>query len=535
MKKLIIYTLAAGLVLTFQACTKDFDELNKNPAGFDNLDPQFMLAKVQADMSGDREDTWRYDLGICSPLIQHLAGSWWTQHGGHYNISEKNHWYSHWESTYPREVKNIENIIQRTKGDPKQHNMYAAARILRVYIYSKLTDLYGDIPYFDASKGITDRNFTPNYDKQEDIYKDFFKELEEAVNSLDPNKGQVKGDVFLSGSVERWKKFGNSLRMRLGFRLVKVNLAEARKQVEAAISKGVMTEINDMAICRHEAISYSSGENRGNGRSQVFKASARNEGFRLVSTLVDTMVNRKDPRLYIYGGTYSGEGIVGMSSSVKDITGIIPAIGILPGAFWWSYWSDFGDGADSSGNYVYVGQADKQLQPSKYVTALNAPFFHMTLAEVEFLLAEAAARNWTGVTDAHGHFNKGVQAGIEVMKNYPNARTITQAQIDDCKASYNSYFGAGFNKAMEAIHEQLWISFFLNGNEAYANWRRSGLPILKPVLEVEGVPTTTNGAIPRRFFYPQSELIQNGNNLREAVSRLGGTDDWLKRVWWDKQ
>jgi len=529
--KCIQYIILAGSLLAFQACTRDFEELNKNKAGYNELDAQYQFAKVQADMSGDREDTWRYDLGIASPMIQHLGGSWWTQHGGMYQVVEKSHWFSHWETTYPRELKNLQDIIDKTADDPAQVNMHAAARILRILVYSKLTDMYGDIPYSQAAKGFTDKIYLPKYDTQEEIYKDFFKELDEAVNELNASAPAVAGDVFYDGNVAKWKKLGNSLRLRLGFRLTKRDLAEAKKQVEAAISKGVMTDLADIAMTKHMDITYAAGENRGNGRSQVFKAEPRSSGFRLVRTLVDTMSMTSDPRLYIFGGTYVGDAFIG-SSGVVDISGYMPPLGTVPGAMAWNLWGDYGN-ANGPNGPIYVTQNDKFLQPSKYVSALNAPFFHLTTAEVEFLLAEAALRNWGGVTGAETHFKRGLQLACEAAALYPGAPAVPQADIDDFKAHYTP-FPTNFDQAMKAIHTQMWVNFFLNGTEAYANWRRTGYPLLNKFTSVEwysaGAPD-----FPRRFFYPESEVIQNPKNYQDAINRLGGANDWMKPVWWDKQ
>ena len=88
---------------------------------------------------------------------------------------------------------------------------------------------------------------------------------------------------------------------------------------------------------------------------------------------------------------------------------------------------------------------------------------------------------------------------------------------------------------MKVIHEQMWVNFFLNGSEAYSNFRRTGYPALVPFTSVDWYTSGTNGVIPRRFFYPESEAVQNPSNYTEAISRIGGADDWLKRVWWDKE
>jgi hypothetical protein len=531
MKK-IFYTLTV-LLLTFQSCTDDFEALNTNPAGFASLSPGIQLAKIQADLSGLREDAWRYDLAISSPYVQHLAGSWWTQHGGQYRIVDKSQWYTLWETTYPRDLKNIQDLVDRTAKDPEQINANAAARIMRVYIYSRLTDAYGDIPYSQAIKGYTERIFLPKYDKQEDIYNDFFKELSEAVASIDNSKPAVIGDLFFEGSPDKWKKFGNSLRMRLGFRLTKVNLAKAKQEVEAAIVSGVMTDNSYTCKLKHASYTFLIGENRGNGRSQVFRSDITSAGFRLTNTLVNYLKDTNDPRLFIYGGTY-----LPINESEKidneqnlDITEYFQE-GLPYGGMSWNAWMPTQTITLNSGEEVAMPTSHRRMQPSKYVSALDAPFFHLTYAEVEFLLAEAAARNWGGVTDVKGHFEKGIQAAVETAATYPAVPAVPQSDIDALKASFLP-FPADFDNQMRIIHEQMWVNFFLNGSEAYANYRRTGYPELVPFTVVDWYTSGTGGVMPRRFFYPESEAVQNPSNYGEAITRLGGADDWLKRVWWD--
>jgi hypothetical protein len=535
MKK-IYYLLITVLFVTVQSCTDHFDELNTNPAGFSTIFPGIQLTKVQADLSGLREDVWRYDLAISSPYVQHLAGSWWTQHGGQYRIVEKSQWYTLWETTFPRDLKNIQDLVDRTADDPELVNINSAARIMRVYIYSRLTDAYGDIPYSQAIKGYTDKIFLPKYDRQEDIYNDFFKELDEAVKAMDTNKPEVDGDLFFSGSIDKWKKFGNSLRLRLGFRLTKVNLTKAQQEVEAAIAGGVMPDNTFTCMVKHENYNYVLNENRGNGRSQVFRSEPTSAGFRLTNTLVDYLKDTNDPRLFIYGGTYlpkPGESEKPNNAENMDLTEYLQE-GLQYGGMAWNVWMPPQVITLSNGDEVTVPVSHRRMQPSKYVAAFDAPFFHLTYAEVEFLLAEAAVREWGGQTNPESHFLKGIQAGCETMINYPGAPAIAQGDIDDLKASF-APFPADDENRMRVIHEQMWVNFFLNGLEAYANYRRTGYPELVPFTSVDWYTSGTNGVMPRRFFYPEGEALQNPTNYNDAVGRLGGTDDWLLPVWWDVQ
>lgn len=521
----------ALLILMISGCTDNFSSLNTNPHASPTLAPGVQMATVMLDLSGNREEVWRYDLGIASPMMQHFGGSWWTQHGGQYRVVERTHWNSLWQNSYVREVKNIVDLLERTRGLEEHHNTHQAARIMKVYIFSRLTDLYGDIPYSEAAKGFYEQIFQPKYDRQEDIYADFFVELEEAVAALNSSMPDVEGDLFYFGDTDKWKRFGNSLRMRLGFRIVKVNPAEAQRQVQAAIAGGVMTSNSDIAMMQHSNFSFQGGgvENRGNGRSQVFRASDNSEGYRLVNTLVDFMHDTQDPRLTRYGGTYLG---VTAGNYGQDVTKYLQQ-GLVPGAMWWNFWGDHGDLYDDDGNYVaYVPHSFKHMMPSRYVTALNAPFFHFTYAESELYLAEATARGWYA-GNAAVHFENALRASCGHVSMYPGAPVITEDEIATFLSA--NPFPASQGDQIRVINEQHWVNFYLNGVEAYSNYRRSGYPQLNHFQSVEWYTSGTGGVMPRRFFYPEFESINNPRNYQEALDRMGGENDWMHPVWWDVQ
>ncbi len=532
--KYLIKISIALLTFIICACTDDFEELNKDPHAVSSLEPGVQLATIQVNLSGNRAEAWHFDLGIASPKIQHFGGSWWIQHGGQYRIEARDHWERKWEVRYPREVKNIVDVIRLTEDVEEYHNTYHAARILKVYIFSRLTDMYGDIPYSEAGLGYTHQKFLPAYDKQEEIYEDFFKELDEAVAQLDASYPAIEGDLFYNGDIEKWKKFGNSLRMRLGFRVANVDPDNAEHQVEKAIENGVMQSNADICMMEHGDYGYSYEENRGNGRSHVFNASDNSEGYRLVSTLVDYMQETNDPRLTRYGGTYMNVegGNYGTDVTEYHIEGI------EPGAFWWNLWEDpiyitdeEGDTVinPNTGDFLRIGMENRHMMPSKYVAAYDAPFFHFTYAETELLMAEAVIRGWAA-GDAETHFHNALEAACNHVSMYPGAPVITEGEIQDFIDA--NPFPADFDEQMKIIHEQMWVNFFLNGGEAYSNWRRTGYPELEPF---DGVDDISPGApeIPRRLFYPDFEIINNKENWQEAVDRMGGEDSWLNRVWWD--
>jgi hypothetical protein len=157
----------------------------------------------------------------------------------------------------------------------------------------------------------------------------------------------------------------------------------------------------------------------------------------------------------------------------------------------------------------------------------NAPFLHLTYAEVELLLADASVR--LGLTlgaDAATHYQKGVEAAMKQLSLYPGGPVIPDAEIADFLTSNPLQPGT----ELKQINNQLWIALMLNGPELFANWRRSGYPELVATPNNESTSLT----IPRRFQYPLSEKEQNKVNVQAAIDRIG-EDDWLKRVWWDKE
>jgi hypothetical protein len=83
---------------------------------------------------------------------------------------------------------------------------------------------------------------------------------------------------------------------------------------------------------------------------------------------------------------------------------------------------------------------------------------------------------------------------------------------------------------MEQISTQLWVAYLFRSNEAYSNWRRTGFPVLDPIT---ATASQTNGVVPKRLYYPNDELQKNEANYLEALDRMGGTNDWLNKVWWD--
>lgn len=409
--------------------------------------------------------------------------------------------------------------------DPAMTNEKSMVRMLRVYAFHQLTDVAGDIPYFDAVKGDEDKILSPKYDTQRDIYLDMLKELDESATALDvagTNFGNA--DLFYKGDVTKWKKFAYTLMLRLGMRLTKVEPTLAEEWVKKAIAGGVMTDDADIA-----KISYA---NVTGGMNPKIQTSFLNgnylnpqdidnvEGGKYAATFIDKLKGTNDPRLPVMSVVWQKP-----NGATAFVANNDPAIqrGMISGSL----------------NTKPV-DFDTYSEPSPLVLNVAAPIVILGPAEAYLLLAEAALRGWYTGSTAQEAYNAGTKAGMTQWALWPSiapsSGVITQTQIDDYLIA-NPYPVAGtFEEQLEEISVQKWISLFGDDYEVYANWRRTGYPVLAAVNYPGNV---TGGKMFRRFSIPLAENLTNQANYLEALQRQGFAestgDNLLGRVWWDKE
>jgi len=497
-------TLALCLVL-FSSSDTGFEELNVNPSQASQIDPNFKITKIQLRISGERYENWRTNLIYSSVMIQHFAtlpGYWAGDKYGYIASYSA----AMWDRYYPGISRQMEDLIVQCTEDPDLANICHIAQVLRVVMYHRLTDLYGDVPYSEAGKGFIEGITKPKYDRQSEIYADMLAKLEAAAQGLNASAStDVPGDLMYSGDADKWRKFANSLMLRLGMRLVKVDPAMAQSWAQKAIAGGTMESNDDIAYVPHN-----DGSGWRNGNGQVFSADGNP---RMSKTFVDWMVDHGDPRLYIYGMTrVAGADPVGMPNG-KVAGGSDADHGIENDPSWVSC----DTGATPCGMDVY-------MVPNTFIKGQDDPMFFMTYAEVEFLKAEAAIRGWHS-GDPATHYENGVRAAMEYLVMYDANAAIPSADIDAYLAA-NPYDAAN---GMEQVNTQLWAAVLLNEYEAFANWRRTGYPMLTPV-NYPG--NRTGGTIPRRLRYREAEEVYN-KEAYDAAIQAQGPDLLTTRVWWD--
>ena len=512
MKKIYKYFLMVFLLMGFSACDNGFDELNTNKVSPTAINPVFILNNAMIQTSFPF-GTVLYDVGIVQQIISPNSG---VITGANFNQDNRNATQELWQRYYRSVIRNTFDVINQVKDNPNRTNLYHMARIWQAYAFMVLTDAYGDIPYTEAGKGFTEQLFLPKYDTQESIYNALINELTQASAALDASKTIETGDALYAGSVDKWKKLGYSLLLRAGMRLSKINPTKAQQTVQAAFTGGVMASNADNCAIKHDA-------NYNNGIGNTLNGSERSNFF-LTKPFVDYLKNRNDPRLKSIAVRYVGAN--SGSAQVPGIASTNPSdqIGMPMG--------NDNNGAiaaaanDGLASFYDYSQADRAR-----VVKLQAPLFLVTYSQTQLLLAEARLRGWVTVGTAEGYYNAGVTAHMNQMADYDAGSAVSSQAITDYLTA-NPYLTGGTQaQQLEQINDHYWIASFLNGPEAFANFRRSGYPALAP----NPFPgKDISGDFIRRMTFPTSELAVNKTNLEAAIGRQGA-DNLDTRVWWDKQ
>lgn len=513
MKHLIKYTISFLLLFVVTSCDKNLEELNENKVNPTTLEPSLLLNQAIVSSSFPFK-TLVFDMGVVQQMISPNGG---VLAGANFNQDSRDvTTLPIWAVYYQNVIKYTRDAIAQTKALPTRSNLYNMTRIYQAFAFMILTDEYGDIPYFEGGAGFTDQVFFPKYDKQQDIYTDIIKELTEASAALSATAAPVEtADLLYAGNINQWKKFANSLLLRAGMHLSKVDAAKAQAITSSAIAAGVILDNADNAYIRHDA---NFNHQIGNGLNGTEAAN-----FYLTKPFVDQLKNTSDPRLSAiairYVGATSGNG----QTVAVGNTAAAMQIGMPMG-------KDNGNvgaaaSADGLASFYEYSQADRRR-----VLKITAPAFLVTASQNLLLMAEARFRGWISTGSAAQYFSDGIKAHMDQMATYDAGSAVSPAARDTYLS--NNPLVAGTE--LSQINTQYWISSFLNGPEAFANFRRSGFPALTPnPYGQPGNPDVPDGTFIRRLTYPTSEFSVNTVNVNAAVASQG-PDKLSTRIWWDK-
>jgi hypothetical protein len=523
-RKILLPVLVAYILAVPGGCKKDFVAINTDPNHITaaNEDYGYLFTSAQLVTSGNSDanayEDWRNNLIYSSCMIQHLSSTtgYWAGDKYTYNAGYNS---AYWDFNYNNSVTNIVEVVTHVGEDSvARGNFYNIARIFRVFMFQRMTDMYGDCPYSEAGLGYIKKITQPRYDKQQEIYANMLSELADAASKLDPNKPNTvtTADLLYGGDPVEWKKFAYSEMVRIAMRMSKVDAANARKWVQAAVQGGVMTANTDNAVLAHAVVSNSPVPN---GTGLVLIGLDPN-AYRLSNTFVNYLKSTSDPRLsYLATVCTKPDSATEMGDTSRAKQLGQPNGYDVPGS---------NTPYDLTKAPNWPGDQNLYSVVNRYTFArLDAPTFFLTCGETQLLLAEAAQRGWITGTPAATYYTNGVTAAM--------AQLAAQAGAGPSDAAISTYLTATPYvpaNALDQINTQYWVASFMDENESFANWRRSGYPTLTPVVYPGNV---TNGTIPRRFTYPQGEASTNSANYTSAVSGLANGDKMTSRVWWDVQ
>jgi hypothetical protein len=352
--------------------------------------------------------------------------------------------------------------------------------------FSYLTNTWGDVPYFSALAADAGGSLSPAYDKQKDIYDDFFKLLAKASTDLTGASNTLgSADEIFGGSPTKWQKFTNSLRLRLALNLVNVDAATATAQMQAAFGApgGLILTNADNAV-----IAWPGDDHRVSNR------------------MMNLMQANSDPRIPIY----AQPTIADPTKYVGQPNSLSPADAAAGN---WSI------NASRPGAIFYAGRTAYGTFGGSGAKTLS---YLITAAEVNFALAEAAERGLiTGLPGtAASYYNAGITASMQQWG-------VSAANIATYLAQPGVIYTPGTNGLLQ-IAQQKWLALFTDGGNAWTEWRRTCVPY----TVVPGIDASKTN-VPRRFEYGVVEYTVNKASIDAAVLQQGA-DVFETRMYWDK-
>ncbi len=477
MKKLLYTIIAGSLILAGQSCTKKFEEINTDPNNPANVNATNILAYVIENTGSTLFDVWG-DMNEPETYGGHLGKIQYIDEARY--VFRPGTVQNTWRYTYVN-LNNAQLVIEAAQAQGNT-NLEAAAITFQAFLWQIATDTWRDIPFSDALKGDSGV-LTPKYDKQEDIYPALLAKLK-AAGDLFAQEAEGKlgeGDLLYGGDVAKWRKFCNSLRLRVAIRISKANAQLAKTNIEEVLGDPAKYPVfagnEDNAFLEWTGASP---------YIEPWASDAQGRDDHAVSApMVTTLQTLNDPRLPVYA-------IPATADNVFRGVAIGPA-GNVPIA-----------------NFSRIGDR------FRYTDAGFTPF--MRYSEVEFIIAEAANNGWTTGTTAKDAYDLGVLASLA-------ENGITGAAA----TTYLASAPVAWTGDVTRLYTQKWISLFKNGHEAWAETRRTDVPNLPAAA---GSPYAGHNRAPFRYPYPQNETTLNGGNSGQFVKEV--TDNfWGKKMYWD--
>ena len=530
MGKYIIRILMVLGCVSMCACSH-FDDLNKNPYAANEVSAASFIQTITFNTQSKILST---SYNLTSQLMQHaisVSTSETTVLVYNYDCSNT-HTSTFWDLYIQK--GNAESMIAEARKD-NNPGLEAVALVLRTYVMQIITDVYGDVPYFQAGMmPVQPGNIETNlpYDSQKDIYTDMLVSLEKA-NTLFAEASNFSSvlDNTYGGDVKSWRRLGNTLYLRLLMRISLKTLEESNGMVDLGEEYGILDvkakiaeiydgyvnnngnypifrSVDDRALVHYNSLVSAYYTPFYNTTNTLFKQIAA------CQTLVDKMVTINtsgktviDPRYYYYFDSVNGLPVQKYPAYIDN------------------YIEELKKQNKEVGRYAHGSSSlGGNLKNASSYSFMN-------YSEPLFIFAEACCRGW-------------IQGGIAVTKElYLSAceASMVEWNPEDInpdrvakRPDYIQYIAEGFpetltkEEQLEIIMTQKWIASFWYGVETWSDYRRTGYPILR----TDGEAAINNKILCTRMRYPYTEPYQNGKCYQEAVNGwLGGSDDMLTDVW----
>ena len=522
------WTLSLFLLLAISACDTWDEDINTNPNTPNSLlesdnpndvDPSvFMVPMLWATVDGFDYLAWNVMPAVCEYHGKTKSLSQGNRHKSWHAFDDSEYWVNMYSAV--RVIKNLKNAGINADDDRYQ----AIADIWESYTFSMITNLYGDVPYFDPISD--DPPLLSNYDPQSVIYPALLEKLRLAGELLDRQEVPINAgsDLVFGGDILKWKKFSNTLRIRLAMYMSDADPAAARAILNGIINDPeaypIMESNDDNATFKNDAIERP---------SVLFRLSkAKIEEAPFSNVFIERLISLKDPRLPI------------MAKPVRKVhddpaTNVLPTnpgpvkyagqmYGITTDNAHAALWNGGFPFASALGDFFRKEDATGlPLQESASTPTLIALY-----AEQEFFLAEAVERGFIG-GNAQQYYENGIQASIDFYEATFGSDAYQGAYGSEGLSDLNDYLSQasvaynGGRDKLTLIAEQKWIASFLLGLEPYFDHRRTMLPELRASSGAENFgPNGSGSKFPSRAAYSDAELANNPNNV--AIARASGFD-----------
>ncbi|HKN66252.1 MAG TPA: SusD/RagB family nutrient-binding outer membrane lipoprotein [Gemmatimonadaceae bacterium] len=506
----LLVVAASAALLGAAACNNDgLTSLNKNP----NSPEDVPAATIFTNAARTAVARWignGYDLRGTEWVAQHLAEVQYPDEDDYKRLqaSSTTPWF---DTPYSSELEDFRKIYQKGQA-ANEPGTWAPAVIMRTLVFSYLTNTFGDIPYFQALAGdSTGASLTPAYDKQQDIYADFFKQLDAAAKALGGASNTLGGaDPIYAGNTTKWQKFANSLRLRLAMQIINIDAATANTQIAAALAPangGVFTSNADNA-----QLNWPGDGVYNNPWSDNFSG---RDDHRMSQTFMNLMIGMKDPRVFVFSTRAKDDTLVPAANNDSTFLGYAGMPNGLTQSTASPYFND-----TSRPGLIFWPPAN--LAAVKGGFGKTTPTYIMTYAEVQFIKAEADNRSLGGQfpANAQAHYDSGIAASF-AQWGIPVADTTAYL------AQPSVAYVAG-TPGLIKIDQQEWIALYTDGGTTWSLWRRTCVP-----NTVKPGPAAITTIVPRRFEYSTTEYSVNATQVQAAVSRQG-PDLLTTPMWWDK-